>query len=183
MRLSVVCALLFLFAGCVGRGEDAHEPGERLGTFHLTGELQSDTCQAPVLGVTPDWQFDVKLSRDGDTLYWLNGQEAIAGALQADGKAFSFESGVDVTLLAARANRPGCVIERRDTASGKLDSAGSDVRAFELRMDFAYAPKPGAECAAALDGEVGFAALPCRVGYTLSAVRTAVPPSSSPTHE
>jgi hypothetical protein len=74
MRLDVVCAFLFLCAsgaGCIGHAQDAHEPGDRLGTFHATGTLVSDTCQAAVLGVTKDWAFDVKLSREGSTLYWL----------------------------------------------------------------------------------------------------------------
>ena len=84
MRLSVVCASLFLFtqvvsSGCVGHAQDAHEPGDRLGTYHATGKLISDSCQASVLGVSTDWQFDVKLSRESHTLYWLNGEEAIPG--------------------------------------------------------------------------------------------------------
>ncbi|HEY0464458.1 MAG TPA: hypothetical protein VGC79_09630, partial [Polyangiaceae bacterium] len=86
MRLRVVCASLLLWAaissvGCFGRGQDAHEPGDRLGTYHATGTLLSDSCQATVLGVSPDWQFDVKLSRMSHTLYWLNGAEAIPGTI------------------------------------------------------------------------------------------------------
>ncbi|HEX3852604.1 MAG TPA: hypothetical protein VHW01_16665, partial [Polyangiaceae bacterium] len=77
MRLSVVCAFLFLCGGCVGHGQDAHEPGDRLGTYHVSGALMNDSCQAAVLGDTPNWAFDVKLSRQDDTLYWLNGEEAI----------------------------------------------------------------------------------------------------------
>src|SRR5882724_6222006 len=108
MRLSVACAFLFLCVGCVGHGQDAHEPGDRLGTFHVIGTLVSDSCQASVLGVTPDWAFDVELSRETDTLYWLNGEEAIPGTIAADGKTFDFESGVQVTLEAAQGVHPGC---------------------------------------------------------------------------
>src|SRR4051812_22703471 len=104
MRLDVVRAFLFLCAagglglGCVGHAQDAHEPGDRLGTFHASGSLRGDTCQANVLGVSPDWAFDVKLSRQESTLYWLNGEEAIPGTIAPDGTSYDFQSGVEVTL-------------------------------------------------------------------------------------
>ena len=176
MRLRVVCAILVLCAGCVGRGQDAHEPGDRLGTFHAEGALTNDTCQAPVLGVTAEWAFDVKLSRQGDTLYWLNGQEAIPGTIAPDGLAFSFDSGVEVTLQPAQGARPGCVVLRSDAASGVLGSTTSDVPTFSVDMSFGYAAKTGAECAGWVGVEGGFRALPCAVGYRLTATRTALPP-------
>jgi hypothetical protein len=182
MRLRVVCASLFLCApvlsGCFGRGEDAHEPGDRLGTYHATGKLVSDSCQAAVLGVSADWQFDLKLSRDGHTLYWLNGEEAIPGTIANDGVSFGFQSGVEVTLQAPRNARPGCVIQRTDSASGALSSSSTtDVPRFAADMIFNYAVKSGSECAGFVGVEGGFAGLPCAVSYALSAERTALPPS------
>ncbi|MEI9950494.1 MAG: hypothetical protein WDO74_16290 [Pseudomonadota bacterium] len=185
MRLSVVCASLFLSAcvfgglsgGCVGHAQDAHEPGDRLGTYHATGKLVSDSCQAAVLGVGSDWQFDVKLSRQSHTLYWLNGQEAIPGTIASDGVSFGFQSGVEVTLQAARGAQPGCVIERTDSASGALSSSSTtDVPRFEAEMSFSYAVKSGSECAGFVGVESGFLSLPCKVSYTLDAKRTALPP-------
>lgn len=187
MRQSVVCASLFLCAsvfcgGCIGRAEDAHEPGDRLGTFHATGKLVGDSCQATVLGVSDDWQFDVKLSRDARTLYWLNGQEAIPGTIASDDVSFGFQSGVEVVLQAPRGSRPGCVIARRDSASGKLSSRSTtDVRHFTAEMSFTYADKNptqnGSECAGFVGVEGGFVDLPCQISYSLSADRTALPPS------
>lgn len=187
MRQSVVCASLFLSAlassaGCVGRAEDAHEPGDRLGTFHAKGKLVSDSCQAAVLGVSQDWQFDVKLSRDGHTLYWLNGQEAIPGTIESDDVSFGFESGIEVALQPPRGARPGCLIRRRDSATGKLSSKStSDVRRFTAEMSFNYADKTAtanvSECAGFVGVEGGFADLPCDVTYSLSAERTTLPPS------
>ncbi|HYP99316.1 MAG TPA: hypothetical protein VER96_11660 [Polyangiaceae bacterium] len=185
MRRSVVCASLFLCAsvlssgvGCVGHAQDAHEPGDRLGTYHATGKLVSDSCQAAVLGVTSDWQFDVKLSRQSHTLYWLNGAEAIPGTIASDNVSFGFESGVQVTLQAARGAVPGCVIERSDNASGKLSSSSTtDVQRFNVDMSFTYAVQPGSLCAGFVGVEDGFAALPCKVSYSLTAERTALPPS------
>jgi len=181
MRLGVVCASLLLWAsvsamGCLGRGQDAHEPGDRLGTFHATGTLLSDSCQASVLGVSSDWQFDVKLSRASHTLYWLNGAEAIPGTIASDGVSFGFQSGVEVPLEPARGVQPGCVIQRTDDARGELSSSSTtDVPRFSAQMSFSYAVKSGSECAGFVGVEGGFADLPCKVSYSLSAKRTALP--------
>jgi len=162
--------------GCLGRGQDAHEPGDRLGTFHATGTLLSDSCQASVLGVSSDWQFDVKLSRASHTLYWLNGAEAIPGTIASDGVSFGFQSGVEVPLEPARGVQPGCVIQRTDDARGELSSSSTtDVPRFSAQMSFSYAVKSGSECAGFVGVEGGFADLPCKVSYSLSAKRTALP--------
>jgi hypothetical protein len=175
MRPHVVCAILLLCTGCVGRGQDAHEPGDRLGTFHATGALTSDTCQASLLGVTSEWQFDVKLSRDGSTLYWLNGQEAIPGEIAKDGTSFDFASGVEVTLQAAHGAMPGCAMVRSDTASGVLGSNSTDVPSFRVDMSFGYAVEAGSQCAGWVGVQGGFAIIPCTVRYSLTAKRTALP--------
>lgn len=175
MRRGVVCAVLLLCVGCVGHGQDAYEPGDRLGTFHATGNLTNDTCQAPVLGVTSQWQFDVKLSREANTIYWLNGEEAIPGTIASDGTSFAFQSGVDVTLQAAQGAQAGCVILRSDTASGVLSSSSTDVSSFAIGMSFGYSIETGSECAGWVGVQGGFAALPCMVSYNLTAERTALP--------
>lgn len=171
--------MLALLSGCLGHGQDAHEPGAGLGTYHVTGQLQRDTCQADVLGVTKEWQFDVKLSRQSDTLYWLNGQEAIPGTIGKDGRSFDFESGVQVTLQAARAADPPCVVKRSDTASGKLSSSTDDVPSFAVDMNFGYAESraSGLACAGLISVAGGFAVLPCQVSYSLNGARTALPKS------
>jgi hypothetical protein len=175
MRPYVVCAILLLCASCVGHGQDAHEPGDRLGTFHATGTLTSDTCQAAVLGVTNTWAFDVKLSREANTIYWLNGEEAIPGTIAADGTSFDFESDVEVTLQAAQGAQPGCTMIRADTANGVLSSSSTDVSSFSVDMSFGYAVEAGSQCAGWVGVQGGFAALPCRVSYSLTAQRTALP--------
>jgi len=177
MRPDGVCALLFLCGGCVGHAQDAHEPGDRLGTYHASSALTSDTCQAAVLAASADWQFDVKLSRQESTLYWLNGQEAIPGTIAKNGTTFHFESGVEVTLQAAQGARVGCVIERTDSATGELSSKGSDVLTFTADMRFGYAVKAGSQCSGFIGVEDGFASLPCQVDYSLTARRTSLPPS------
>ena len=175
MRRSVVCAFLFLCGGCVGRGQDAHEPGDRLGTYHVSGALKSDSCKAAVLGVSANWAFDVKLSRQDNTLYWLNGEEAIPGTIASDGRSFDFESGVAVPLAAAQGARPGCTIDRGDTGNGKLSSTSSDVKSFSIDLSFDYAADSSSQCAGFVGVEGGFASLPCAVSYSMTGDRTAPP--------
>ena len=178
MRQYVVCAILLLCpvcVGCVGHGQDAYEPGDRLGTFHATGTLTSDTCQAALLGDTAQWAFDVKLSREGNTLYWLNGEEAIPGSIASDGTTFDFESGVEVTLQAAQGAQPACTMDRSDTANGVLASSTTDVPSFTVEMSFGYAVAAGSQCAGWVGVQGGFATLPCAVSYNLTAARTALP--------
>lgn len=176
MRLVVVCAISFLCGACVGRGQDAHEPGDRLGTYHVTGSLTTDTCQASaLLGETSSWAFDVKLSREASTIYWLNGEEAIPGTIAADGTTFGFQSGVEVPLEAAQGARPGCTVIRSDSASGVLSSSSTDVDGFSVNMSFGYAVETGSQCSAYVGVQGGFASMPCRVSYSMTATRTALP--------
>ena len=172
---SLLCAICVGSAGCVGRGQDAHEPGDRLGTFHATGTLMSDTCQAAVLGVTNDWAFDVKLSREDNTIYWLNGEEAIPGTIAVDGTTFDFQSGVEVPMQPAQGAQPGCTILRADSANGELSSKTSDVKSFDVDMSFTYSVKSCTQCAGYVGVQGGFATLPCTVSYALTADRTALP--------
>ena len=59
MRLHVVCAFLFLCASsvgsaaCVGHAQDAHEPGDRLGTFHATGTLGDEVFRVVLTDILP----------------------------------------------------------------------------------------------------------------------------------
>jgi len=177
MRLFVVCALLFLFGGCIGHAQDAHEPGDRLGTYHASGKLVSDTCQAGVLQVMNDWQFEVKLSRQSDTLYWINGEEAIVGTIAKNGTSFGFQSGVEVTVRPGQGTRPGCIMVRTDAVSGELSSKDTDVKSVDFDLSYGYSVKSGSECAGFVGVTDGFAALPCQVSYSMSAKRTALPPS------
>ena len=117
----------------------------------------------------------MKLSRQANTLYWLNGEEAIPGSIAADGTSFDFESGVDVTLQAAQGAQPGCTMIRADTASGVLSSSSTDVSSFSVDMSFGYAVEAGSQCAGWVGVQGGFAAVPCRVSYSLTAQRTALP--------
>ena len=83
-RLATIATWLLVVAvaacGCVAPGEqelddqDPHQPGDELGSFAITGKLGADDCGADALNAPQTWSFQVKLSREGTTLYWLNGR-------------------------------------------------------------------------------------------------------------
>jgi hypothetical protein len=158
--------------GCweMGKAGDAKIPGDLLGDYSVEAELESSTCGEGALGSEPSWNFDVRLSRSGSALYWLNGQEAISGKVSADG-VFSIETNVKVQTQAAGRGHPGCVIWRLDRTSGKLVGQGTDVPGFTGKLRFAYAPEQNSDCSELLGVSGGFATLPCEMTYGYAGVR------------
>lgn len=178
LRQSLVLVSVLGALGCsdlVGGGKDAKTPGESLGTFHVIGQLESSTCGPGALGSTDLWEFDVRLSRDGNDLYWLNGAEAIPGRIAADGVSFAFDTRVAVEAIAPAKGQPGCTILRNDSANGSLSSSSTDVSSFDGRMRFGYMPAAGTDCTGLVGVEGGFAGLPCEMAYLIEAARSAPP--------
>jgi hypothetical protein len=184
LRLSgargLAATLFASITGCgqMGNGSDPHLPGEGLGQFRVTANIEESTCGPGALGSTDVWEFDVHLSRRETDLYWLNGQEAIPGRLAADGVSFTFDTRVSVPVSAAGKGSAGCTMTRSDQASGTLRPAGTEVLGFEGRLRFAYSPQPTSDCTPLVGVEGGFASLPCEMAYELEAVRTAAPSPS-----
>jgi hypothetical protein len=172
----VLCATASLACSdLAGGGKDAKIPGDALGTYHVVAALETSTCGPGALGSTDLWEFDVKLSRDGNDLYWLNGQEPIPGRIAADGISYAFDTRAVIQAVPAGKGHPGCAIVRTDTANGTLSSTTTDVASFDGRMRFGYTPQAGSECSSLVGVEGGFAFLPCEMSYLVEAQRTALP--------
>ena len=172
MRLSSALCLLGMLGGCgFGKG-DAHVPGEPLGSYHVAATLDDSSCGPGALGSPEVWEFDVKLSRDGPSLYWLNGEEAIAGTLSSDGVSFAFDVKGTIAVEKPAPGRPGCNVVRTDVASGKLGAQGTSVPGFSGKLVYGYAPVGGSDCTNVVGVDGGFATLPCEIGYGMEAVRT-----------
>ena len=168
-------ALSTLTVACEFGEGDAKIPGEPLGTFHVVARLDQSTCGPGALGSPDVWEFDVLLSRDGPDLYWLNGEEPVFGTVAADGVTFSFGTETDVKLSEPGPASAGCTIRRVDAASGTLGGADTDVPHFEGLLRYGYTESTGSECAEYVGVEGGFAALPCEIGYRMTADRTKAP--------
>lgn len=163
-------------AGCVQPGEqaeddqDPHQPGEALGFFAVTGKLGDDTCGAESLNAPAKWSFQVKLSREGTTLYWLNGKEAIVGDIDNAG-SFAFETHLDLPLSEKHGAAKGCTIVRSDSANGALRGADSES-SLSGKLSYAYAATTDSDCSEFATGTSGLPlALPCSMTYALTGAR------------
>lgn len=176
MRRTFLAEASFLLAAlscaCGDGRHDAKTPGELVGSFAMTGQLELDECQAPVLGVVDPWEFELRLSRFLQDLYWLNGREAIPGVLSSDERSFRFDTAVDVRLEPSRRGRAACVLSRRDSASGQLSPSAENAARVKAKMSFIYQIKDESDCSGIIGVPLGFAALPCRVDFALSGDRT-----------
>ena len=168
---SFLFVVAFAACGCVAPGEqelddqDPHQPGDELGSFAMTGKLGADDCGADALNAPQTWSFQVKLSRKGSTLYWLNGREAIVGDIDKSGH-FAFETHLDVPLAAKHGAAKGCTIVRRDLASGTLASSSD---ALTGKLTYAYVAASDSDCSEFITGTNGSpVALPCSMTYALT---------------
>jgi len=162
-----------LVAGCGDGRYDAKTPGEPIGRFEIRGSLDRDECKATVLGVVDPWEFELRLSRSVNDLYWLNGREAISGDIAADDRSFQFDTHVDVPIVPARNGRGGCTLTRRDRAEGELTPSASSASELAGAISFTYEPRAGSECSEIIGVPGGFERLPCRVDFDLRGTRTA----------
>ncbi len=159
-------ALPVVLAACSGK--DPYNPGTPLGTYRVKAALTQQTCG----GELPNpWEFDVKINRDGQTLYWIQGSLPVSGRLDAKALA-SFQSTSDVTVRAADRTRAACVVRRDDALNAQFPGA-EDFTSFGGKLSYSYAPEDGSDCLDQLG--TTFAALPCVVAYSVTASRTAAP--------
>jgi hypothetical protein len=174
-RARFAFCLLALVPACVSPEEqaaalddqDPHQPGEAIGLFSVDGSLDADGCGAANLSAPEAWTFEVKLSKQGRTLYWLNGREAIVGDIDANGR-FAFETHIEVVLAPKRGAAKGCTMVRRDAASGTL----SGDAALRGKLSYSYEATAESDCTEyALGAEGTPLTLPCSLTYALRGQR------------
>jgi hypothetical protein len=175
-RLPRLAAFALAATGCgdVFGTKDAHHPGDPLGTFHVAAKLDTTTCGDGSLGSTPAWEFDVKLSRDAQQIYWNNGQETLTGAVAADGVSFTFKSSLLMNMRTDTSpkNLPACSVARSDDAAGVL-AVGTPAPGFSGTLGYSFDQAPGSSCTDLLAPPTElFVALPCAMTYALGATRT-----------
>jgi hypothetical protein len=173
MRSFALLSVAVLSSGCLnfGKVDDAKVPGELLGTYDVSGTLEDSSCGVGALGSTDKWDFDVKLSRFHEDIYWMNGREVISGGIEPDGVSFSFVTRVEGEIIPAGRGRPGCVLSRADRADGRLSSQTLDVESFEATLNFAYSAVEGTDCEEWVGTPEAVVALPCTMTYDLAGLR------------
>jgi hypothetical protein len=167
LRSAVVlpCAALVLCCS----GKDPYNPGTSLGVFHVEGKLTTNACAAP--DQVPDpWEFDVKLSQDGSTLYWIQGGLPVQGHLDASSHTTLTSSGT-TDLRPGDAGVSGCSLTREDTLDARF--AGSPFVAFEGTLTYAFSATSDSDCSDQLaQAGGGFSILPCQVVYSIRGAKT-----------
>jgi hypothetical protein len=145
-------------------------PGEPIGTYRVTATLEASSCGDGALRAPDPWTFEVRLSRDGSDLFWLNGSGVVSGSIEPDGTSFAFAAQATVPIGEQDPGSAGCRVVREDQASGAL-AASDPPSGFTGRLSYAYAAAAEADCSAWVDVEGGLDALPCAIEYSMQASR------------
>lgn len=172
--LSVLTAGLVVTA-CFGT--DKASPGAPVGTFHVKASLTTSTCGAP----PNPWEFDVRLNRDGSTLYWIQGQLPVAGDVDRMART-KMDTTVTSELRKADPSKKlaACQVMRKDSLEVLLATEDlkpavdpADVHSFEGNLRYEFAPTDDSECTDQLAASGGdFDSLPCVVQYTVTGMMT-----------
>jgi len=164
-----------LFAGCLNyhKVADGKAPGDMLGTFQVQGSLDASTCGAGALGSPSSWDFEIKLTRFENDIYWLNGQEALVGDIASDGRSFSIVTDVENKISDPGRGKKGCIVMRHDDAEGKLSASGTDVKSFDGKLSYGYDTLTGSDCSDWIGTQGAVETLPCSLSYDLTGERSA----------
>lgn len=176
MLRRALSVLVFAGVAVACGGKDPTNPGVGIGEFKVTATLTSTTC-----GTTPNpWVFDVRLNRDGSTLYWIQNSLPIAGAVDSSART-KLETSVTSELRHATDKNPAsCSVTRSDAVDMALANEEAkpavdpaDARKFSGVLRYTFAPTDGSQCDDQLLSTGGdFAALPCVVTYMLDGEMT-----------
>lgn len=151
----------FVFGGCNPNEGDL---------FNITASLADTTCGTGVVDAEDSWDFQVRLSLDGETLTWydVDTAETSQGTL-SDGK-FSVSAGNSYIVTDATEVSVGCSVRRHDKFSGDatLDDA-FEIEALKGTLVLDYSEATGYNCDALIGDADGFEDLPCEIEYSFVA--------------
>ena len=166
-RSLVLFARSALLAACLSAcagNRDIREPGEKLGTFVVGGNLVGSSCGK----ADRAFRYEVRLSREGDRLYWIQGSLPISGTIDSASRVRMVTSTeARVAAPDEASGSPGCTMERTDTLAATL--SGQPVKAFAGAIVYRFDVKSG-DCAGQLAAAGGdYATLPCTMTYDVVA--------------
>jgi hypothetical protein len=169
--LAGAIALAPASAGCTGK--DPYNPGQSLGTFAVEAKLASATCGASQTPPDP-WRFDVRLSQEGPTLYWIQGGAPVHGILDANHHTAMISSDSRTLREATKSPlRAACVVRREDALDATLEATSVaskttlDVTSFHGSLSYRFVPEDGSDCEDVVESGA-FDALPCAIAFDLS---------------
>jgi hypothetical protein len=156
VRLLSCLGCLTSLLACLGQ-----DPGTPLGTFSVTGALKTQTCGS-VMPADDPWAFNVRLSRTGDHLFWLQAAAPpLSGTIEPDGHVVLTTTETFV-LQEGDAGADYCGVIRSDDFEAMFDNP-TTPSTFVGRIAYHYDLDQGANCPGMT--------LPCDVSYDLVAKR------------
>ena len=170
------CAFFgFVVIACGGK--DPTNPGQPIGTFRVTATLTSSTCGQP----PNPWEFDIRLNRDGTTLYWVQNQLPVAGDVDRLAHTkLDAEATSEIRKADEQRKLAACTLVRKDSIEMLLATEDkkpavdpADVYTFQGSLSYTFAPVDGSECGDQLTAAGGgYDALPCVVQYSVTGAMT-----------
>jgi hypothetical protein len=145
------------------------QPGTQLGTFAVAGTLTTQSCGASMQSQIEDpWDFDVRLSRSNDVLFWLQAASPpLSGIVDPSGNVtITTTQSYDLSTNDAGT---GCSVLRTDTFIAALGTTAAPTD-FSGTITYHYELADGAQCGGLLAGQ--FDVVPCDVAYDLTAKRS-----------
>ncbi len=184
-RLGRLAPFLLLLA-CL----EKEKPGQSLGTFRVVSSLAENTCGSSAVGAIDPLVYDIELRKGNGVVYWIRGRAPAVTAPMDRNGGFVLRSNLEQLFAKSTADEAACVAEQREVLRATLKSfnvtapdggvpaadAGADAGAtievptFSGENTIDFSPTATSNCARMLAAYGGpFAALPCRVRYTLQA--------------
>jgi hypothetical protein len=150
-------------------------PGTPLGTYNVTGTLDTNTCGAG-LGAPSPWAFTAQMSEDGTTLYWESSGESELSSTMSSATQVSITSVETANVDGTDAGVQGPCDLQSTTALDLTLSAGAHPATFTGTVTYSFATATGVSsttnCTDQLSASGGsYDTLPCTVSYSLAGTR------------
>ena len=131
------------------------------------------TCGDPAAAPDP-WTFDVRFSRDLQTLYWVQNRGPISGRISTDRKVTLQMKETQLVRPADRFGAGACSVTRTDALEGVLgpdeplgDAGTGGFSSLTGTLSYSFAPEKAADCSG-LEAP-SLSVLPCSIVYAIDA--------------
>jgi hypothetical protein len=166
------CAVLRFVASCEA---PPALPGTTLGTYNVTGTLETNSCGAN-LGAPNPWMFTAQMSKDGTTLYWeISGGSELSNTMSSATQV-SITSVATVNVDGTDAGILGPCDLQSTTALDLMLATDSAPLSFTGTVTYTFAAATGVasttNCTDQLSAAGGtYDTLPCTASYSLAGMR------------
>lgn len=163
LRTAVIPSLLLLL-GCEATAEGT--------LYNVKSTLTDSTCGSGAIDAQDNWDFQVRIKKEGTTLTWYDVDSAVSTQGSIDDTAFSVSDSNTYAITAATNVSNGCSLRRHDSYSGDATlNKSSEIVSLEGDIVMKYSQATGYDCDSLIGATNGFDDLPCEVSYTFVATK------------